>query len=228
MSNSLEASFVGLIGATGTGKSTKLKKRLAKIPKAKQKRTFVWSPKEDEDNYAALYPNSIICTTAAQVKAVLEKAGRKGSFHIVYKPTLNRKKDEAAFHVVCLMLLAVGMCILIVDELHTVTTPTRAPDGWTKLCFMGRAKGLEVFGMSTRPASVDKGFMSSLSELSVARMSYPEDQKNMAQALGLNHLEVSQLFGYQSIERNFKTGEVKRIGYKLALGKDGEAVKVPT
>lgn len=228
MSNSLEASFVAILGATGTGKTTKLRKKIAKIPKAKQKRTFVWSPKEEEDNYAALYPNSVICSSAGQVKAILEKAGRKGSFHIVFTPTLNRKKDEAMFDVVCKMLLAVGMCILIVDELHSVTTPTHAPDGWGKLCFMGRAKGLEVFGLSPRPASIDKAFMGSLSELVTGRLSYPEDQKNVAMALGVTHLEVAQLFGFQSIQRDFKTGEIKRIGYKFILGKDGEPVKVPT
>lgn len=226
MSNEKEAAFSGIIGATGCGKTTELKKRLAKLGKAKQRRTVVWSPKEALDNYAALYKRSVICRSASEVLSILKKAGVSGSFHVVFVPTLNRKKDEALFDVVCKALLMARNCILVVDELHSVTTPTHAPDGWAKLNFMGRGFGVEVFGLSQRPASVDKAFMGSLSSLHVGRLSNPADQKTMAEFLGVNHLEVAQLVGYQAIQRNMLTGEIVRVGYKLRLGKDGETVRV--
>lgn len=228
MGNELEAAFVGIIGATGCGKTTELKKRLAKLPKKKQRRVLIWSPKEEQDNYAALYASSVIFKSAADVMATLKKAGKEGKFNIVFTPTLNRKKDEALFDVVCKMVLAVGNCILIVDELHSVTTPTRAPDGWVKINFMGRGKGVHVFGLSQRPASVDKAFMGSLSALHVGRLPNPPDQKVMAEFLGVDHYEIGNLTGYQAIQRNMLTGEIVRVGYKFSIGKDGGRVKITT
>lgn len=210
MSNDKAPRFVAIMGATGCGKTTELKARLAKLPKAKQKRTFVWSPKEPLDNYAALYPNSRIVRTAQEVLDVLRKAGKNGAFHLVFQPTLSRKKDEALFDVVCKMLLAARECILIVDELHSVTEPARAPDGWAKLCFMGRGYGLEVFGLSQRPASVDKAFMGSLSEIHVGRLSHPPDHKVVAEILGVDREEVAALVGYQAIQRDMLTGKITR------------------
>jgi len=207
VSNALEAKFIGIFGTTGCGKTHELKRRLGK---PKRRRTLFWSPKEPIDNYAAFYPDSTIVRTASEVLEVLRRAGRRGEFHAVFVPTLNRKKDEALFSLVCSMLMAAGNLTLIVDELHTVTTPTNAPDGWAKLNFMGRGYGVEVFGLSQRPASVDKAFIGSLSTLVVKRLSYPADQKKLAQALGLPAADVANLTGYQFFEKNFATGKITK------------------
>lgn len=207
MSNAIEAKFIGIFGTTGCGKTHELKRRLGK---PKRRRTLFWSPKERGDNYAAFYPNSVIVRTASEVLEVLRRAGKRGEFHAVFVPTLNRKKDEALFSLVCAMLMAAGNLTLIVDELHTVTTPTNAPDGWVKLNFMGRVDGVEVFGLSQRPASVDKAFIGSLSTLVVKRLSYPADQKTLAEALGLPAADVANLTGYQFFEKNFATGKITK------------------
>src|SRR5512142_1735186 len=174
MSNELEAKFVAILGATGCGKTTELKRRLAEVPRDKQRRTFIWSPKEVKDNYARLYPGSVVCRTAAEVHQVLSKAGEGGGFHLVFAPPLIRSRDMVLFDICCKLILAAGNVVAITDELHTVTTPTHAPDGWAKLNFMGRAYGIWVFGLSQRPASVDKAFMGSLSAIHVGRLPYPE------------------------------------------------------
>lgn len=207
MSNRLEARFIGIFGTTGCGKTFELRRRLAK---PKRRRTLVWSPKEAIDNYAALYEGSVIVRSASEVLEVLRKAGKRGEFHMVFVPTLNRKRDEALFSIVCAMLMAAGNLTLIVDELHTVTKPTQAPDGWTKLNFMGRGYGVEVFGLSQRPASVDKSFIGSLSTLVVKRLSYPEDQVTLSKALRVPYEEVAALTGYEFIEKNMVTGEITK------------------
>lgn len=205
--NSLEAEFHGLIGVTGCGKTYELKKRLKKL---KTSRTLIWSPKEVIDNYAAFYPRSVVVTTVKEVIEILSKAGKTGGFHIVFKSTLNQRKDTELFNVVCKALLIARNVVIVVEELHTVTTASHACDGWRHVCFMGRGFGLHVFGLSQRPASVDKAFMSSLSSLYVGRLEEEPDQKVMAKKLKVPLEEVMALSGFQSIFRNNKTGEVIR------------------
>lgn len=205
--NAQEAQFIAIIGTTGCGKSTELKKRL----KQKQRpRTLIWSPKEAVDNYAAFYPGSKIVHTAGEVLDIIGKAGKASKFHIVFVPTLNQKRDMELFSIVCKIVLAAKNITLIAEELHSVTTASNAPDGWRKINFMGRAFGVEVFGLSQRPASVDKSFMGSLSELWCGRLSHPADQKAMAEVLGVDKSEVSALVGYQAIVRDMQSGKRTR------------------
>ena len=152
--NSNTAKVVGIMGATGCGKSYFLRQCLGKPAR---KRTLIWSPKEAIDNYAGLYPGSIVCTTANGVLQAL-KAARNGPVHIVFKPTLNRKKDQALFGAVCKMAMAARNICVVAEEIHTVTLPSWAPDGWSELIMMGRGYGVEVFALSQRPASIDKDF----------------------------------------------------------------------
>jgi hypothetical protein len=206
--NNLEAQFVAILGATGCGKTTELKKRLAE---KKRRRTFVWSPKEALDNYAKLYSGSVIVRTASEVLNHLGTAGKRGEFHLVFQPTLDQKQDMRLFDIVCKMLLTVGNLTLIVDELHSVTTASNAPNGWRKLNFMGRGFGVHIFGLSQRPASVDKAFMGSLSAIHVGRLPHPPDQKAAAEVLGVDRSEVSALVGFQAIQRDMLTGKIKRL-----------------
>ena len=203
--NGKEALFVAIIGSTGCGKTTELKKRLGK-----RNRTFIWSPKEVLDNYAALFAGSVRISTAGEAMQHLKKAGKNGKFHLVFVPTLNQKKDMAYFDVVCKMLLAVGNVTLVVDELHSVTSASYAPDGWRKLNFMGRGYGVHVFGLSQRPASVDKAFMGSLSFIHVGRLPHPPDQKAIADIIGIKREEISMLTGYQAIQKDMLTGKITR------------------
>lgn len=205
--NDQEARIVAVLGSPGGGKSTYMRKCIAK---PKRKRTLIWSPKEAIDRYVDLYAGSILCTTAEEVRQVLKGAGTKSEFHIVFKPALVRKIDEPRFDVVCSMALAVGDMTFIAEELHTVTRPGWAPDGWSKLTMMGRGYGVEIFGLSQRPASVDKNFLGMCSRTHTRRLSLPADADTVAKALGVRPAEVSALSGYQWIERNNQTGKVTR------------------
>ena len=209
--NTTAASFNAILGATGCGKSTALKVQLGanyrKIP-----RTFCLSPKEEQDRYIDLFPNSVYCRTANEVLAILEKAGRTKPFHIVFLPTFDEKADRAMWSLLCKAFLAVGNMTLIADELHVVTCSTDAlvPHGWKLLNNMGRAKKISVFGISPRPTSLDKYFLGNLSSLHVGRLAFAADQKAMSAALNVSHSEVAALSGYQAIQRNMLTGEITR------------------
>lgn len=205
--NAQAAQFIAIIGATGCGKTTELKKRLAK---RRRTRTLIWSPKESLDDYAGFYPGSIITRSVSEVLQIVKAAGKGGAFHVVFVPTLNQKRDMAAFDVFCKIALAAGNLALIVEELHSVTQASNAPDGWRKINFMGRGFGVHVFGLSQRPASVDKAFMGSLSFAHVGRLPHPPDQKAMAEVLGIDKAEIAAISGYQAIQKDFNTGKITR------------------
>lgn len=204
--NQNEAKIYAFIGSAGCGKTTRAKKLL---DKKKRLRTMIWSPKEPIDNYAAYYSGSIICTSATEILNVVKAAG-KGEFHIVFRPQLKRSADEKMFHVFCKIAMAARNVTVMVDELHTVTKPSWAPDGWSELVMMGRGYGTEIFGMSQRPASMDKDFLGNATVVNVGRLSYPEDAKAVAKSLGVKQEEVSALNGFLWIERNNLTGKISK------------------
>lgn len=203
--NAHAARVVAIMGSTGSGKTSYLRQILAK---RKRRRTVIWSPKEDIDNYADMYGGQVV-TTAGEALAALKAAGR-GPVHVVFKPRLVRAVDEAQFDAVCKMAMLARDVTFIVDELHTVTRPSWAPDGWRKLVMMGRGYGAEVFGLSQRPASVDKDFFGNLSTIHARRLAYAEDAKVVARALAVQPQEVMALTGYQWLERDIQTGKVTR------------------
>ncbi|TAJ76108.1 MAG: hypothetical protein EPO42_13290 [Gallionellaceae bacterium] len=204
--NDRAAHFVAIIGATGCGKTTELKKRLGA---KKRPRTLIWSPKEVLDNYAALFAGSVVTRSIAEVLQIVQKAG-KGGFHVVFVPTLNQRTDMAAFSTFCKIALAAGNLTMVCEELHSVTQASNAPDGWRKVNFMGRGFGLDVFGLSQRPASVDKAFMGSLSFVHVGRLPHPPDQKAMAEVIGVDRSEVAALSGFQAIQKDFNSNKIIR------------------
>lgn len=203
--NANAAKIWAIMGASGAGKTHYLRQVLGK---RKRRRTIIWSPKEAIDNYAAMFGGQVV-STAGEVLALLKAAG-KGPVHIVFRPRLVRAVDEAQFDAVCKMAMLARDVTFIVDELHTVTKPSWAPDGWRKLVMMGRGYGAEVFGLSQRPASVDKDFFGNLSTIHVRRMAYEADAKAVAAALSIPHREVMALTGYQWLERDMNTGKTTR------------------
>lgn len=204
--NSNAARVVAIMGSTGSGKTTTLRSMLVK---PKRKRTIIWSPKEAMDRYADLYPGSVVVDTATGVLAQAKAAGN-GPMHVVFRPRLNRKVDEAQFDMVCRIAMAARNVTVVVDELHTVTRPSWAPDGWSQLVMMGRAYGCEVFGLSQRPASMDKDFLGNCSMVHTGRLALAEDARAVAKALTVPWTEIMALTGFQWIRRDITTGKVTR------------------
>lgn len=204
--NAHAARVTVIVGATGCGKTHELKKRLAR---PKRRRTIIWSPKEPIDRFADFYPGSVVVRTASDALAVVKAAGA-GAFHLVFHPRLHRPSDEAHFGILAKIAMAARNVTVIVDEAHTVTRPSWAPDGWSELVMMGRGYGCEVFALSQRPASMDKDTIGNASCLRVGRLGFPADMKAVAQALNVRWQDVAQLTGYQWIQRDMLTGQVTR------------------
>lgn len=204
--NANAAKVTAIMGATGCGKTTYLRARLAR---PKRRRTIIWSPKEPIDNYAALYPGSVVVTSVTEAARALLAAGR-GDVHLVFRPRLSRDTDQRQFGGLCKLALKAANVTFIVDELHTVTKPSWAPDGWSELVMMGRGYGCEVFGLSQRPASMDKDFLGNCSEVWTGRLAYDDDARAVAKTMRVDWHEVMDLSGFQWLHRNNLTGKTTR------------------
>lgn len=202
--NNQQARIYAFLGSSGCGKTTAMRKLLAR---PKRRRTLVWSPKETIDNYAGFWPGSVVVKSALEVLNALKVAG-KGEVHLVFMPPIERKARERLFDVVCQIVLKAKNLTFIAEELHTVTRASWAPDGWTELVSMGRGYGIEIFGCSQRPASMDKDFMGNCSMVRSGRLAYPDDCKVVAKSLGVPVAKVSALVGFQYVQRDMNTGAI--------------------
>ena len=205
--NQAKASIVAIMGSTGSGKTTKMQQLFTQ---GRAPRTFAWSPKEYADKYAALFPGSVVVRSAAEFLAICREAGERGSFHVVFEPTLNRKRDTAQFNACCLVALKFGRMRFLADELHTVTMASGGSDGWSKLVMMGRSMDIKIIAGSQRPASIDKDFLGNCSHVISGRLAYEDDAKAVAKALNVRPDEVMALTGYSWLSRDMLAGKNAR------------------
>lgn len=189
----------GFFGATGSGKTYAA---LQTIQGARGNAPlFVWSPKEPADNYCKKFGLGLAKTASKMVQIGSTCGG------VVYQPKLD-DSDKTAFDIFCKLAAHCAPCIVVVDELHTVTQAGRAPSAWKRLVMMGRSAGVQVYGISQRPASVDKDFISNLSAVWCGRLNYADDVQTLAKLLNVRRETVEGLQGHKAISRNMHTGEV--------------------
>ena len=193
--NANKARIVAVMGASGTGKSTWVYRQIEK-----QKRLMIWSPKEAIDDYAGRL-GGMKCDSAQQLLDALT-AAKRGPVRVVYQPPVNRKEAEKAFGFFCKIALAANNVCVLVEELHTVTRPSWAPDGWSNLILMGRGYGVQVYGVSQRPASVDKDFFSNCNLVHAGRVNYEDDAKVLSKSLMVDWQEMLNLPDMAYIERS--------------------------
>lgn len=192
----IQADISAVIGASGTGKTTYLKKRLLRpLPK----RLLVWSHKPDYVDFAPAVDD-----LAAVIAGLKSK-----NFRLNFRPSWDTKIRAAQFDLFCRAALAAGRLTVIVEELHMVTAPSYAPPAWQIISCMGRAYGLRVIGTSQRPAHMDKDFLSNASDIYGFRVNEHNAQKTMAGALGVPLPEVKALPNYKYFHRDNATGAVK-------------------
>lgn len=179
-----KAAIMAVLGASGSGKSTFVKREISRG----HPRLLIWDP-------LAEYQGD----TTGKVHEVLD-ALRTKRFRVVFRPSSDDKVRAVQFDLICRAALAAGNLTFVVEELRFVTTPSRAPVGWARVCLTGRHKGLTVYGLSQRPASIDKDFFGNCTRIRTGRLSYPEDLKAVAKALGIQKAGMGQLEALQPLE----------------------------
>lgn len=201
-----QASIIAAMGASGSGKSAFVKQCLAG---AAPPRLMIWDTMDEYGDFARR-----VLTLQAMVNAI--KASP--TFALRYVPSGAPDELVKRFDVFCSVAFAIGKVCLVVEELQTVTKPAWAPAGWSNCTLRGRHKGLSIFGISQRPASVDKNFFSNATMVRCGRLNFAEDVRTMDSVMGLGSLKVclldssvgtvAHLKPLQYVQRDMASGEV--------------------
>lgn len=196
MSTKNKAAIIAVLGASGSGKSTFVKRALAS---SKPKRLLVWDPMRE-------YTHGKEATRLADLADVIE-AGKAGSFAVTFRPSTQDSMRARQFDVFCGLALAAGNLTLVVEELRFVTTPSRAPLRWAEVTMTGRHRGLKVIGTSQRPASIDKDFLGNATLIRTGRLVYPEDVRAVSKAMRVTDADVEALAPLDWLEVDMQTGK---------------------
>lgn len=179
---------VAVLGVTGSGKSTWIKRRFLYPP---PERLLVWdySPVDEYAAHANIAPK-----LGDLIRAAYTCHRRGLTFQLVFKPSVkSREFLEREFSVICNLAMELGNLTLLVEELKYVTQPHRAPDAWARVVMTGRKVGLTVIGTSQRPAHIDKDFLGNATVIHTGRLMYPEDISATAKAMCCDQARIRAL-----------------------------------
>lgn len=195
-----QAPLVAALGARGTGKTPWIKQQ---VQRARPARTLTWDP---QDEYGDL---GTVFTDRARDRLV-DFVGSRRVFGAVYRPGLKVSTYGPKFDWFCRLAWALGDLTMIVDELADVTTPSWAPDSWSVITRKGGHQRLATFGASQRPAELDKSFLDNSTYMHVGRCNGKPACSTMGSYLGVDPAELAALPDLAWIERNMRTGAVRR------------------
>lgn len=203
MSRARQAEIIAVMGASGSGKTSYV---MAELRSRKPSRLLVWDTKREFAEEGFAQPVG----TLGEVVDAVAGAGRRGGFAISYQPQGDDKAMKKQFDLFCRVAFAAKDLTLVAEELADVTTASHAVSGWRRCTSMGRTEGLTIYGLSQRPASVDKHFWGNASMIRTGRLNFDADIKTMSACIGVQPEEVRALKPLQWIARDMLKGEVLR------------------
>lgn len=194
MSSSSNAGRVGVWGASGSGKSSYVKKRIGRG----SKRVVIFDPLDE-------YGAEGFHTIRGNMDAVRVFMGKNwGSFRIAYVPPAGQ--EAAALSKLSRLLMAAqspfkagasGLGVTLIVEEMNLCFPTAGGaercKGFADICSRGRHFGIHVIGLSQRIAEVSTRFRGNCTETVVFRQKGPRDVKAAAAELGVSEAEVRGL-----------------------------------
>jgi Helicase HerA, central domain len=196
-----KAHIEAVLGASGSGKSSYVKSLMQrKLPQ----RLIVFDPEGEWGEFGT------VTNRLDDVLQGAKAAGQKGPMRTVFVPSPDPATAVKQFDTICRIAFHWERCTFIVDELKSVTSPSRSPVGWGMLTGRGRKRGIVIYGLSQRPASIDKDFLGNCNYVRSGRLTYSEDQRAVARVLGVPESEIGALPDLGWIRRDMATGETKR------------------
>lgn len=198
------ANITAVMGATGTGKTSKV---IAEIKRDKPARLLVWDAKGEFANEGFGHP----VYSMSELVRLMDSAkdGRK-RFKLCYQPRGNGTAKKKQFDIFCQAAFKARNMVVICEELSEVTTPTHAPYGWELVSSQGRAKGLQIYGLSQNPAQIDKAFFGNCTRIICFRLNFKSHVMAMADCLFVPGDYIRLLPNGTYIERSLSTHENTR------------------
>lgn len=173
-----------VVGSSGTGKTKWAISAIGGLD-----RVVAFDPEEE---FCQL-PGFVQVRSLDKLKALLALAW-DGAFRIAYIP--RDLHEEADLHGVSLLVEALGeayrtgrtekMVMLVVDELNLSfpNPPKPKYSGFARICSKGRKRGINVIGVSQRPAEVATRFRGNLDGVRCFALSLPNDWDAVREIMG--------------------------------------------
>ncbi|MEW6339610.1 MAG: hypothetical protein AB1704_02825 [Pseudomonadota bacterium] len=196
-----KAHIEAVMGASGSGKSSYVK---GLMQRAKPRRLMIFDPDAEWGAFGT------VTNRLDHVLAGFQAAGPEGPIRTVFVPSPDPATAVKQFDAFCRIAFAAERVTFIVDELKSVTTPSRSPVGWGMLTGRGRKRGIVIYGLSQRPASIDKDFLGNCSHVRTGRLNYDDDAKVVGKYVRARPDELLALPDYAWIRRDLSTGEITR------------------
>ena len=195
--------LTAIIGTSGSGKSSGVKERLQSHQGAMM---LIWSPLEETDDYAKFVRGQVF--KGKRQLAAFARAAATGRGRYIYETEATEEQDMyAEFDLFCQIAYKSNPSkkeknvLVLAEELADVTRPGWSPRWWKKLSTQGRHQGLEIIGVSQRPAGLDKTFLSMCTEVRCYTLSTPAECKYMADTMHCTPEEINALPYYHYIHR---------------------------
>lgn len=160
-----------LIGRSGTGKST-----LVKRAHAKTKRLIVWDPQTEWD----LPEASSIADLVERIRA----AGN-GALRIRYAVGHDPERFDLFCRVVWGSASSSRMTDVLVEELPAVATANKSPIAWKLACRSGRTFGLRLWATTQRPVALDQNFYTTAAYKTLFPIDGDDDIATVARLAGV-------------------------------------------
>ncbi|MBY4945086.1 type IV secretory system conjugative DNA transfer family protein [Cupriavidus respiraculi] len=199
------ARIIGVIGASGSGKSRWLKDGLRRM---KPGRLLVWDPQDEYGEFGQ------VVTDTRELVEVLGGLGAADGFAIVYQPGDDMSTYKWKFDLFCEIAYQIERVCVVAEEVADVTSASYAPPYWSRLSRKGRHRAMTLFAVTQRPAVIDKTFLGNCTLIHCCRLNDKNDISVMAATLGVpvddvRNLRADDAAGlFQYIERDMKTGAV--------------------
>lgn len=198
------ARIIGVIGASGSGKSRWLKDGLRRM---KPSRLLVWDPQDEYVQFGR------VVTDMRELIEILAALGPEDGFRIVYQPGDDMSTYKWKFDLFCEIAYQIERLCLLVEEVADVTSASWAPPYWSRLSRKGRHRAMTMFAVTQRPAVIDKTFLGNCTLIHCCRLNDKNDIAVMANILGVPADDVRNLKAddeadvFEFIERQMKTGQ---------------------
>lgn len=198
------ARIVGVIGASGSGKSRWLKDGLRLMQPS---RLLVWDPQDEYGQFGD------VVTDSRELVERLAALTSQDGFRIVYQPGDDMSTYKWKFDLFCEIAYQIERLCVVVEEVADVTTAGWAPPYWSRLSRKGRHRAMTLFAVTQRPAVIDKTFLGNCTLIHCCRLNDKNDISVMAAVLGVAVDDVRNLRAdpasgvFQFIERDMQTGK---------------------